>query len=64
MAADFPRESKTLCVCLIHQLLMLFTDVLGGDKVLGLQGCVAFAQRWYQACEDNVSTSAALSSFY
>ncbi|KAK7116086.1 kinetochore-associated protein 1-like [Littorina saxatilis] len=26
---------------------------MGGDKVLGLQGCVAFAQRWYTACEDN-----------
>ena len=25
--------------------------------MLGLQGCVAFAQRWYQACEGNVSPS-------
>ncbi|XP_076465746.1 kinetochore-associated protein 1-like [Babylonia areolata] len=26
---------------------------MGGDKVLGLQGCVEFARRWYQICEQN-----------
>ncbi|PVD19763.1 hypothetical protein C0Q70_20254 [Pomacea canaliculata] len=26
---------------------------MGGEKVVGLQGCVTFARQWHQACADN-----------